>query len=72
MLHHASLSFHDFHQRLCTSTRAVSDSCTKLSVLFSRPPCPSSEETGILCTKVENATLNLTSTYCQINTEWGK
>lgn len=54
------------------STRAVSDLCTKLSVFFSRAPCPSSEETGVLCTKVENATLNLTSIYCQVNTEWGK
>lgn len=69
---HSTVSLEEFHYRLNLNVKTVSTACTQLSVLFIGPPCPLVEETGILCSKVETNTLNLTSTFCQCNPEWGE
>jgi predicted DNA-binding protein len=65
------LLFQEYQQRLLASFQNVSNSCTKLSVMFIRPPSPKLNETGVLCSKIETATLNLASTFFQYKLEWG-
>ena len=70
---HSLLSQEEFHSNLRSNVTGLSNSCTKLSLLFCSPSSPPSlNETGTICSKVENATLGLTSTYYQCKTEWGK
>ena len=53
----------EFFKQLLSSSKSVSDSCTKLSLLFSRPPCPSVDECGSLCAMVEQRVMGLVSNY---------
>ena len=48
----------DPHSRLVETAKALSDSCTKLTLLFIRPPPPSLAECGGLCAKLDQATLS--------------
>ena len=48
----------DPHSRLVETAKTLSDSCTKLTLLFIRPPPPSLAECGGLCAKLDQATLS--------------
>lgn len=73
MHHHGPhLSGEEVHLRIVTCSRDLSDDCTKMSVLFSGPPCPSVQDCGVLCTKIEHSTLSLVSAYSQLEPSQGK
>ena len=70
--HGSSLSGEEVHLRIVTCSQALSDACTKMSVLFSSPPCPSAQDCGVICTKIEHSTLFLASACSQLEPSQGK
>ena len=68
---HRTLPPSEFPSRLIQCAQGVSDGCTKLAVLFSRPPAPSAGECGAVCGRVEQATLQLASVYFQLSPNQG-
>lgn len=57
----------DFRAGLLSSAQLVSSGCTKMAVLFSKPPAPSLTDCGIVCRQLEQATLQLVSTLYRLN-----
>lgn len=52
----------EYLPRLDQCARVVSDACTKLAIQFSKPPLPSAQDCGVICSRLENAVLVLVST----------
>ncbi len=57
----------EFHTRFFQTGQRVSDACTKVAMLFSKPPAPTVAETGTLCGLLEQSTLQLASIYFQVS-----
>lgn len=51
------------HAQLVESSHQISDACTKLSLLFSKPPLPSLGECSVICEGVEGACDMLVGAY---------
>ena len=66
------MSVEIFHKSLVTSINGVSTECTKLSVLFSKPPCPTLRECNVICNCLDTALSNLLTLYNGCNANWGK
>ena len=49
------------------ASHLISDGCTKLAVLFSSPPAPSSADCAAMTSKVEQTATHLLATYYQIS-----
>ena len=71
MPHCETLAPPDVVVKLCQGAGGVADSCTKLTVLFSKPPSPSAAECGVICNKVEQSLLQLVSTLYQLSQDQG-
>lgn len=57
----------EFHMKLVSTSQLVSRECTKMAILFSRPPAPSLDECGCVCRQLEQATCQLVTTLYQVN-----
>lgn len=60
--HYQVLDTTEYLPRLDQCARVVSDACTKLAIQFSKPPLPSAQDCGVICSRLENAVLVLVST----------
>lgn len=69
--HGVPLDLSEFHTKFFQAAQQVSDVCTKLSVLYSRPPTPTAEENGVLCRMVEQSALQLASMTYQVSPRHG-
>ena len=69
--HCEALTPPDVVANLFKCARGVADSCTKLTVIFSKPPSPSATECGVICVKVEQSLLQLVSTLYQLPQDQG-
>lgn len=49
----------------------MSNGCTKMAVLFSKPPAPSPEEVEVISHQLEQATLQLLLAYHCIHSDQG-
>ena len=62
----------DFHEKMVSLADAISKECTKLVFMFSSPPPPTLEECGLLSRQLEQATLQLVTTFYQLDVALGK
>ena len=56
----------DLRVRLVETSQQLSDTCTKLALLFSKPPLPSLSECGGLCDRLEGACLEFVAAYAHL------
>lgn len=58
-----------FRAGLLSGAQLVSSGCTKMAVLFSKPPAPPLTQCGVVCRQLEQATLQLVSTLYRFNSD---
>ena len=61
----------DVFIKLDHCAQVVSDGCTKLAILFFKPPLPTLQECGVMCERVEQSILQLVSTLYQLSSTRG-
>ena len=56
-------SIDEIKKALESGAQKISTECTKLALLFSKPPLPSSDECGAVTSEIESAVTFLAATY---------